>query len=137
MRSGSRGVKNKNIKLINGRPLMYYTIKQAIKSRIFDHIVVSTDSKKILKIAKSYGADGWFLRSKKLSSNFSSKIPVIKHALMEAEKFYKKSFKFIVDLDVSSPLRNVEDVIKAYKFFLKKKADILVTASRSKKKSIF
>ena len=50
MRSGSRGVKNKNIKLINGRPLMYYTIKQAIKSRIFDHIVVSTDSKKILKL---------------------------------------------------------------------------------------
>ena len=48
MRSESKGVKNKNIKLINGRPLMYYTIKQAIKSRIFDHIVVSTDSKKIL-----------------------------------------------------------------------------------------
>ena len=69
MRSESKGVKNKNIKLINGRPLMYYTIKQAIKSRIFDHIVVSTDSKKILKIAKSYGADAWFLRPKKLASN--------------------------------------------------------------------
>ena len=64
MRSGSRGVKNKNIKLINGRPLMYYTIKQAIKSKIFDHIVVSTDSKKILKIAKSYGAEGGFCDQK-------------------------------------------------------------------------
>ena len=48
MRGGSQGVKNKSIKLINGRPLMYYTIKQAIKSKIFDNIVVSTDSKKIL-----------------------------------------------------------------------------------------
>ena len=67
MRGGSQGVKNKNFKLINGKPLMYYTIKQAIKSKIFDHIVVSTDSKKILKIAKSYGADGWFLRPKKLA----------------------------------------------------------------------
>ena len=46
MRSGSRGVKNKNMKLINGKPLMYYTIKQAIKSKIFDNILVSTDSKK-------------------------------------------------------------------------------------------
>jgi len=137
MRKGSREVKDKNFRLINGKPLMYYTIKQAIKSKIFDNIVASTDSKQILKYAKSYGADGWFLRSKKLSSNFSSKIPVIKHALIEAEKFYSKSFKFVVDLDVSSPLRNVEDIIKAYKFFLRKKADILITVSRSRKNPYF
>ena len=49
----------------------------------------------------------------------------------------KKSFKFIVDLDVSSPLRNVEDIIKAYKFFLRKKADILITVSRSRKNPYF
>ena len=61
MRGGSQGVKNKHTKLINGKPLMYYTIKQAIKSKIFDHIVVSTDSKKILKKARSYGAEGCFL----------------------------------------------------------------------------
>tara|TARA_Y100000294_G_scaffold39577_1_gene35665 strand:- start:641 stop:1360 length:720 start_codon:yes stop_codon:yes gene_type:complete len=137
MRKGSREVKNKNFRLVNGKPLMYFTIKQAIKSKIFDNIVASTDSKKILKYAKSYGADGWFLRPTKLSSNFSSKIPVIKHALIKAEKFYNKSFKFIVDLDVSSPLRHVEDIIKAYKFFLRKKADILITASRSKKNPYF
>ena len=69
MRIGSQGVRNKNMKLINGKPLMYYTIKQAIKSKIFDNIMVSTDSKQILKYAKSYATDGWFLRSKKLSSN--------------------------------------------------------------------
>ena len=137
MRKGSTGVRNKNFRLINGKPLMYFTIKQAIKSKIFDNIVASTDSKKILKYAKSYGADGWFLRPNKLSSNSSSKIPVIKHALIKAEKFYNKSFKFIVDLDVSSPLRHVEDIIKAYKFFLRKKADILITASRSKKNPYF
>ena len=58
MRSGSQGVRNKNMILINGKPLMYYTIKQAIKSKLFDNIVVSTDSKKILAKAKSYGAEG-------------------------------------------------------------------------------
>ena len=68
MRGGSQGLKNKNLKLINGKPLMYYTINQAIKSKIFDKIMVSTDSKRILKYAKSFGADGWFLRPKKLAS---------------------------------------------------------------------
>ena len=133
MRSGSRGVKNKNIKLINDKPLMYYTIKQAIKSKIFDHIVVSTDSKKILKYAQSYGANGWFIRPKKLSSDSSSKVAAIKHALIESEKYYDKQFKFIVDLDVTSPLRKVEDIINAYKFFIKKKGDLLVTGVSSKK----
>ena len=91
MRGGSQGLKNKNLKIINGKPLMYYTISQALKSKIFDKVVVSTDSKKILKFAKSYGADGWFLRPKKLSSNSSSKVAAIKHAFMEAEKFYAKN----------------------------------------------
>ena len=49
MRSGSKGLKNKNMKLINKKPLMYYTINQAIKSRLFNNIVISTNSKKILK----------------------------------------------------------------------------------------
>ena len=133
MRSGSRGVKNKNMKLINGKPLMYYTIKQAVKSKIFDHIVVSTNSRKILKCAKSYGANGWFLRPKKLSSDSSSKVAVVKHALLESEKHYNKKFNFIVDLDVTSPLRSITDIIKAFKFFIRKKSDILITGSRSKK----
>ena len=137
MRSGSQGVKNKNIKLINGRSLMYYTIKQAIKSRIFDHIVVSTDSKKILRIAKSYGADGWFLRPKKLSLNSSQKVPVIRHALLQAEKFYNKKFETIIDLDATSPLRKTSDILKAYKFFVKQKANILFSGCKSKKNPYF
>ena len=90
MRAGSKGVRNKNIKIINGKPLMYYTIKQAKESKIFDKIIVSTYSKKIFKKAKSYGVDGWFLRPKKLASNESSKVAAIKHAFIEAEKYYKK-----------------------------------------------
>ena len=137
MRGGSKGLKNKNLKIINGKPLMYYTIKQAIKSRIFDKIVVSTDSKKILKYAKSFGADGWFLRPKKLSSNTSSKISAIKHAFIEAEKFYDKKFNFIVDLDVTSPLRNISDITKAYKVFIKKKGDVLISGSKSRHNPYF
>ena len=137
MRSGSQGVRNKNMKLINGKPLMYYTIKQAIKSKLFDNIVVSTDSKKILAKAKSYGAEGWFMRPKRLASNTCSKIPVIKHALREAEKFYSKKFKYIIDLDVTSPLRSVEDIINAYKTLIKNKGDVLVSVTKSKKNPYF
>lgn len=137
MRAGSKDVKNKNFKLINGKPLMYYTIKQAIKSKIFDHIIVSTDSKKILKFAKSYGAEGWFLRPKRLASSRSKKVPVIKHAFFEAEKFYNKNFETIIDLDVTSPLRKIDDIIKAHKFFIKKKANILITGCKSKKNPYF
>jgi CMP-N-acetylneuraminic acid synthetase len=99
MRSGSKGVKNKNLKLINKKPLMSYTISQAVNSKLFDNIIVSTNSKKILKKAKFYGADGWFLRPKKLSSDYSPKVPAIKHALFEAEKHYNKKFDIVIDLD--------------------------------------
>ena len=137
MRSGSKGVKNKNLKLINNKPLMYYTINQAKKSKLFENIVVSTDSKKILRKAKYYGAEGWFLRPKKLASDYSTKVPVIKHALFEAEKYYKKNFDIIFDLDVTSPLRKVLDIKNAYKHFINKKADILVTGCKSRKNPYF
>ena len=137
MRAGSKGVKNKNLKLINNKPLMYYTINNAIKSGLFENIVVSTDSKNILKKAKYYGAEGWFLRPKKLSLDRSPKVPVIRHALFEAEKHYNKKFEIIIDLDVTSPLRKVEDILNAYKYFVRKKTDILLTGCKSKKNPYF
>ena len=132
MRGGSQETKNKHTRLINGKPLMYFTIKQAIRSKIFDHVIVSTDSKKILRIAKSYGAEGWFLRPKKLALNTSPKVPVIKHALFQAEEFYNKKFEIIVDLDATSPLRKIEDIINACKFFVKKKANMLISGCKSR-----
>mgnify|MGYP000492317195 CR=1 FL=1 len=93
MRGGSQGLKNKNLKIINGKPLMYYTIKQAVKSKIFDHIVVSTDSKKIATLSKKYGAECWFLRQKKLSTDKISKILVIRDLLEKSEIKFKKKFE--------------------------------------------
>ena len=133
MRGGSQETKNKHTRLINGKPLMYFTITQAIRSKIFDHVVISTDSKKILKIAKSHGAEGWFLRPKKLALTTSPKVPAIKHALFQAEKFYNKKFDIIFELDATSPLREVKDIINAYKFFIKNKANMLITGCKSRK----
>ena len=90
-----------------------------------------------MKKAKYYGADAWFIRPKKLSLDKSPKVPVIKHALFEAEKYYNKKFEIIIDLDVTSPLRKVEDILNAYRYFIGKKADILVTGCKSKKNPYF
>ena len=136
-RGGSKGVKNKNIKLINKRPLISYTIKQAKKSKLFDKIVVSTDSKNIQKCAQKFGAESWFLRPKKLASDQSQKVPVIQHTLRESEKYFKKKFDIIIDLDVSSPLRNIQDIKKALVFFKKKKGEILMSGCKSRKNPYF
>ena len=125
-RSGSKGVKNKNIKLINGKPLIYWTIKEAKKSKL-SQIIVSTDSKKILRISKKFGADVPFLRPKKISKDNTEMTDVLKHAL---NFFYKKKkyFKYIMILQPTSPLRTYIDINNSIKLFYKStKATSLVS----------
>ena len=137
MRGGSKGVTNKNIRELNGRPLMAYTIEQAIISDLFDHVIVSTDSNEIADTAKKYGARTWFLRPSKLATDESPKLPVIRHALLEAEKYYGYNFDIIVDLDVTSPLRKVSDITNAYKQFVNEESDILITGTPARKNPYF
>tara|TARA_B100001758_G_scaffold247132_1_gene263996 strand:- start:2097 stop:2786 length:690 start_codon:yes stop_codon:yes gene_type:complete len=137
MRAGSKGVKNKNLRLMNGKPLMEYTIKQAIESKIFEDIVISTDSSKIADIAQNMGLEVWFLRPKELSHDKAAKIPVIIHALHEAEANFKKKYSYIVDLDATSPLRSVDDILNAMKKFKSENAENLVTACLARKNPYF
>ena len=136
-RSGSQNLHNKNFKKLNGKALIGYTIEQAIKSKLYNKIVLSSDDKRIFNIAKKYNIDTWFLRPKKLSNNKSAKIPAIKHALIESEKYYKTTFDIIHDLDVTSPLRKVSDIIKAQKIFLKNKSLNLISGCVAKKNPYF
>ena len=132
-RKGSKGVKNKNIITINNKHLIYYTISIAKKSKIFEDIVFSTDSKKFQKIAKKYGLNSFFLRPKKLSTSTIPKIPVIRHALIKSEKYYNKKYDYIIDLDVSSPLRTISDIKKAFNKIIKTKSDSLFSVNNSRK----
>ena len=132
-RGGSKGLPNKALKLINDKPLIAYTIEQALNSKVFDHVLVSTDSEIINKKAKSFGADAWFIRPKELATDTANKISVIRHALHEGEKYYKKKFDIIVDLDITSPLRYISDIKNALKHFIKTKGNNLISACPSKK----
>lgn len=137
MREGSKGVKGKNFRYLNGRPLMEYTIEQALDCDIIENIVVSTDSKIGASIAKDMGLEVWFLRPEELSNDNAAKLPVIIHALHEAEKYYSKEFSHIIDLDATSPLRNTEDIILAMHQLESSESDNLVSACLSRKNPYF
>ena len=136
-RSGSKGVPNKNIKILSGKPLLAYTINYAKDSGLFDFIVVSTDSKGIRDLSCKLGVESWFLRPKNLSLDSSPKIPVIRHALKESESKFKREFKTIVDLDVTSPLRNKEDLTKCLESFNRGNFDNMITGSASRRNPYF
>lgn len=137
MRANSQEIKNKNLTIINGKPLMYYTINAAIKSKIFDEIIVSSDSKKIQREAKKLGAKVIFTRPKNLSSNDVPKLKAIQHALIESENHFQKKFHLIFDLDVTAPLRDSNDIKKALFKFKQTRSEMLVSVSRSKKNPYF
>lgn len=85
-RSGSKRIPNKNVKNFYGKPIIAWSITEAIKSKCFDRVIVSTDCKEISKIAESYGAEVPFLRPKNISDDFTPTIPVIQHCIKEISK---------------------------------------------------
>ena len=137
MRGGSKGVSCKNLRNLHGKPLMAYTIEQALQSALFEHVVVSTDSVEIAETAKKFGAEAWFLRPAELATDEAPKLPAIRHAFLEAEKYYVRQFDVLIDLDATSPLRLVEDITGAYQQFVEENANILITASPCRKNPYF
>ncbi len=136
-RGGSKGVKNKNIKPINGKPLIAYTIEQAKKSGLFEHVIISTDSDEIAKVSKEYGAEVFFKRSPEMASDTAGKLDVIKDAFIKSEAFYKQEFDYLIDLDATSPLREVADIISAFEQFLRDDNDNLITGMPSRRSPYF
>lgn len=136
-RGGSKGVKNKNIKELNGKPLIAYTIEQAKVSGLFEHIVISTDSDDIANIAKQYGAEVFFKRSSEIASDTAGKLDVIKDAFKRSEEHYNKTFDYLIDLDATAPLRIVEDIINSFKQFKQNDNDNLITAMPSRRSPYF
>jgi CMP-N,N'-diacetyllegionaminic acid synthase len=136
-RGGSKGVKNKNIKLLAGKPLIAHTIEQAKKSKLFEHIVISTDSDDIANTAKEYGAEVFFKRDAKMASDNAGKLEVIKDAFIKSEKYYNQQYDYLIDLDATAPLRNVEDILNSFKQFLDNDNDNLITAAPSRRSPYF
>lgn len=120
-RSGSKGLKDKNIKELNGKPLIAYTIEAAEQSGIFDTILVSTDSEKYAQISKEYGAEVPFLRSNENSGDVAGSWDVVREVLSKLDEKYD----IVVLLQPTSPLRTADDIVNAINLFFEKEADTL------------
>ena len=120
-RSGSKGLPDKNIREINGKPLLAYTIEAALDSGCFDIVHVSTDSEKYAAIAREYGADVPFLRSAELASDTANTWDAVREALSRYADM-GKTFETVMLMQPTTPLRTGEDVRAAYRLMQEKKA---------------
>lgn len=125
-RSGSKGLKDKNIKELNGKPLMAYTIEVAVASGKYDTVHVSTDSEQYAEIARDYGADVPFLRSEDLAEDHASSWDALRAVIKEYDK-RGKIFDTVTLLQPTSPLREAEDIKAAFELFEEKQADSVVS----------
>lgn len=104
-RGGSKGLPRKNVKLLDGKPLIAYTIQHALSSKVCDDVIVSTEDDEIAEISKKYGAIVPFKRPAELADDITPPEPVIKHALLEYEKISKKKFDIVVYLQATDLFR--------------------------------
>lgn len=125
-RSGSKGLKDKNIKELCGKPLMAYSIEAAYRSGQFDEVMVSTDSVKYADIARKYGAEVPFLRSTVTAGDTASSWDMVEEVLQGYERIGQKFDTFCL-LQPTSPLRASEDIKAAYALYHAKNASAVIS----------
>ena len=129
-RAGSKGLVNKNIKVINGHPLIARTINTGKKSNLIDDLIVSTDSKQIAEISKNYGAEVPFTRPKVFSDDSSKSSTAIIHALDELDRI-GRVYDYVVLLEPTSPLREKSDIDISLKKIINKNFFSIVSVSKA------
>ncbi len=127
-RGGSKGIKNKNLIKINGKPLVYWSIKASLKSKKIHHTWVSSDSDKILNFSKKNGAK-IIKRPKKPSDDSASSESAWLDALTQIEKKFSKKVDVVIGIQPTSPIKSKLDFEKAIEKFIKNKLDSLFTSS--------
>lgn len=136
-RGGSKGVKNKNIRELLGKPLIAYSILQAKASNLFECVAASSDSDEILGISKKYGADYLIARPEEMASDQAAKLPSIQHCVKKVEKITGLTFDVMVDLDATSPLRSIDDIKGAVYLLENKQASNVITGATARRSPYF
>ena len=133
-RGGSKGIPLKNIYPLSNHPLISYTIYSAKKSKYIDDLIVSTDSKKIKKVALEYSAKVPFMRPKKLSGDKVTSVDSLFHAVYNYENLINDAFNFIIELPCVSPFRTGVDIDNALEKLEKTKADSVISVCNTGEK---
>jgi len=121
-RGGSKGVQKKNSRIIAGKPLIAHTIEKAINSKIFQHVIVSSEDSEILSISKKFGAEVPFVRPKNLATDSASMNEVLLHAI---KKLHSLGYKFdiLVNRDCTVPFIQNKDIQGSIELLKQKKCD--------------
>lgn len=145
-RAGSKGVKSKNFREFLGKPLVYYTLKAAqlfkkeYEAQYTIDIVLSTDSDEILEYASSFEELLLLKRPKHMAQDDTPKVPVIQQAALYSEEAYGRQYDYVIDLDITSPLRKNQDIIRALDKCREEegtKYDLVFTAVESRRNPYF
>lgn len=121
-RRGSKGIPRKNLRNFGGKPLIAYAVESAVKSKLYNHVVVSTEDKVIAKIAKKHGAEVPFLRPKKLASDNADMMDVIIHGIQKL-KSIGYNFNVLVSRDCTVPFIQNSDILASMNLLNKTKCD--------------
>lgn len=136
-RGGSKGLPGKNIRMLQGRPLIRHTIDQALSLDLFDAVAVSSDAEDILDVARDAGVAHVIRRPDEMAHDTASKLPAVEHCIAEVERATGLAFETIVDLDPTSPLRSADDVRGAVALFDETGAPNVITGAASRKSPYF
>ena len=136
-RGGSKGLANKNLLPLMGRPVIAHSIAQALATGLFDVVAVSSDSPAILAAAKEHGAHLLIRRPDELATDSAPKVPVMRHCLIESERITGKRFDMLVDLDATSPLRVPGDVSDVIRLLEEADATNVITACPARRSPYF
>jgi CMP-N,N'-diacetyllegionaminic acid synthase len=129
-RGRSKGVPRKNLRLLLGQPLIAYTIQSALASRFISHLVVSTEDPEIADVSRSLGADVPFVRPLELALDHSPQLDVVLHALESVERARGTSYKIVLLLQPTTPLRTTADIDSAVEKLIAASADSVVSFHR-------
>lgn len=132
-RGGSKGIPGKNIKNLAGKPLIAYTIEEALKSKYIDKLILSTDDKEIAEVGEKHGAQVPFLRPKKLATDTATSEKAMLHTINCMEKNKDFNSQLVMLLQPTSPLRKVEDIDNSIEKIIDKKGDSLIGLSKAEK----
>jgi CMP-N,N'-diacetyllegionaminic acid synthase len=126
-RGGSKGLPGKNIRILNGKPLIAYSIEEAKKSKYIDRVILSTDSQEIIDACKPYDIEVPFIRPIELATDNALAVDNYEYTLNRMKDEFNYDADVLVVLQPTSPLRTVEDIDKAIEIYINKKGDSVVS----------
>ena len=129
-RGGSKSVPRKNIREINGLPLIAYTIKEALKSKYLSRYIVSTDDAEIGDVARKYGAEVPFIRPAEFSTDAASSVSALQHAVNWIENEEKCQYDYVIELMATNPMKTAIDIDLCIEKLINSSADSVIAVHK-------